>query len=160
MTGTRRILQKWIEGMECTRNPRFRFAIKACKKALEAEGDQARKLEQQAYACVRQVLQRRDRRQELRQLGAISTRYTGIGSLKVKFIFDLPTDAPFGVRPETFFIRLPRRTREGLRILAAAEGLDLAGALREFLCRAADEILGRYRPAEGSDVSEADLPSS
>ncbi len=163
MPGTRRVLQKWMEGMACTRDLRFLHAIRVCRRALGADANQAKRLERQAWTCIQEALKRQSKRprqgRKLCDLGVTSsTSSNTYGPLKINFIFDPPAGAPFGFRPRTFFVRLSSRLHEGLRLFAEAEGLDLEAAILLTIRRGLEDFRSHIQPSTVPGGLGMDLP--
>ena len=165
MPSARRTLQTWMEGMACTRDLRFLHAIRACRRALAANACQAKRLERQAWACIEEALKRQSKHPRHGHKTCSlpmdsSARPKPYGPLKIKITLEPPAGAPYGVHPETFFVRMSSRLHEGLRLFAEAEGLGLEAAIHLAVVRGLEVVRIHSAPAIGPEAPGADCPTS
>lgn len=125
---------QWMVGLELTRDPRYFHPIKVARRALRAEDPEFPGLERRAWAALEQALRSHPdiRKNILRRKPAVPN--------KLHLTFERPAGAPLGARPESKFVKLPRRTVSALMEMARERGIPLDQFIKEALERGLKEV--------------------
>lgn len=152
MTDARRILQKWVEGIELTHDPRYFHSIKVLRRAIRAGEADFPRLEKQAWAAIEQALEYHP---GVRKRARAANQ---VVPTKLRVIFEVPSGSPYGTRPENVFVKLPRRTVMILMETADAMGSTLEEYVRGILEQACEEIVtSRGRCLHSASEGEGSL---